>query len=700
MNLPLLSLASTLLALPSSTPQEAFAPLHLEARVADLAGNPIHQPGIAVELRLYTEATAGMLVHVELHQADVLEGRLSLSFGADGTAAAVLADYTELWAGLVLDGGSELAPRLHLASVPGALHARSARRASRAADVPGRDITPRSVSVGGSLVIDETGAWVGALLGAGPTGPAGPIGPAGPASFEPGPAGDVGPVGPTGPDGPSSAGPIGPVGPTGPPGPTGPSPAGPAGPTGPSGPWIDAGGAVFTERRVGIGERAPAGPLHAQGLPVEVLDQENPDAHVQHAALDFWQSITPALDGTLARVEVLLQNSDAAATTIQLDIRPGHGEAGASIGTTEATIPGSTTAPTWVSFELADVEVVVGEPFTLDFQQLSVANLPVDYSHSTGGKTYWSGQSSLGGDLVFRTYVANPPYEASLLVDDEGRVGIGTATPTALLTVAGTAEVETLLVEGVPIVDAGGAWLGAPSGLVGPTGPSAFAVGPNGSALPAGHLALGTATPAADAALLVEGDGATAGLHTVQPDQGVWAVRLVNETAPSFEGGLLPKNGGNLNLTNHIGGPVYAKLDDSGTWSQTSDRRLKRDVRPLTDLLRRARALQPMTYRYLSEDPATAPHSIGFLAQDVREQFPSLVLDDGEWLSLNYAGLNVVAIGALHELAQELEDDAAALRHAAADVRAELVEKAAALRARRAGAVLDRGAAAGRGGAR
>jgi hypothetical protein len=130
--------------------------------------------------------------------------------------------------GITIGDDAELTPRMEMSSVPFAFHAATSD------NVTG-DITPTSIHVGGQLIVDEYGSWVGDTAGL--EGPAGPQGPEGPVGV----AGPVGPIGPMGPAGP--AGPIGPAGPVGLTGPAGADgldgadgPQGPQGDPGPEGP--------------------------------------------------------------------------------------------------------------------------------------------------------------------------------------------------------------------------------------------------------------------------------------------------------------------------------------------------------------------------------------------------------------------------------------------------------------------------------
>jgi hypothetical protein len=121
-------------------------------------------------------------------------------------------DGTVRYIGIQVDQDPEMAPRVAIRSVPYAMVAGNAIG----------DITPSSVSINGSTVIDSNGQWVGdptGLVGpAGPQGDPGPIGPMGPAGVDGamGPPGEMGPAGPTGATGPAGAtGAAGPTGPTG-----------------------------------------------------------------------------------------------------------------------------------------------------------------------------------------------------------------------------------------------------------------------------------------------------------------------------------------------------------------------------------------------------------------------------------------------------------------------------------------------------
>jgi hypothetical protein len=230
-----------------------------QGRLFDTSDNPITDAAATFTFAIYNAATAGTpatALWTEQQTISLDSGFFSAQVGsatpltptiiqAAGTAG------TPLYLGITVNTDVELSPRQPLLTVPYAF----------VADTVTGDITPNSVSVGGTVVIGPGGTWVGPSAGLqGPTGPQGPPGAAG-AVGTAGP-GSIGPTGPAGPDVTGSAGPQGPpgssatggIGPTGTQGPNvtgGQGAKGPLGPTGPAG--IQAGGATYPYASPGAG---------------------------------------------------------------------------------------------------------------------------------------------------------------------------------------------------------------------------------------------------------------------------------------------------------------------------------------------------------------------------------------------------------------------------------------------------------------
>ncbi|MBI5044763.1 MAG: tail fiber domain-containing protein, partial [Candidatus Levybacteria bacterium] len=99
--------------------------------------------------------------------------------------------------------------------------------------------------------------------------------------------------------------------------------------------------------------------------------------------------------------------------------------------------------------------------------------------------------------------------------------------------------------------------------------------------------------------------------------------------------------------------------DDNGTLlagACSSDVRLKKDIQSIGGVLNRFENLRAVSYKWRADEfpdrhfgDAT---SYGFIAQEVQQLFPELVVEDGSgYLRLNYTALNIYTAAATHELA-------------------------------------------------
>lgn len=141
-------------------------------------------------------------------------------------------------------------------------------------------------------------------------------------------------------------------------------------------------------------------------------------------------------------------------------------------------------------------------------------------------------------------------------------------------------------------------------------------------------------------------------LHVEHGPMGTddWGVVISNSSATNNRGGIRVGDSGFLEITNKANdsSPDFARLTSTGNWSAVSDRRIKSEIEPAVGLLDIAMQLEPVSYRLKSQE-SMAQRSLGLIAQDVQRVIPSLVTE-GDVLTLNYAGVGVVALGAVHEL--------------------------------------------------
>ena len=96
-----------------------------------------------------------------------------------------------------------------------------------------------------------------------------------------------------------------------------------------------------------------------------------------------------------------------------------------------------------------------------------------------------------------------------------------------------------------------------------------------------------------------------------------------------------------------------------------SDRRLKTDIAGLEDNLKSVMMLEPVKFDWMVKDKG---EDIGFIAQDVQKVVPEVVkevesigetaefLDDDTMLTVDYAKLVPVLVGAIQELKEEIDE--------------------------------------------
>jgi hypothetical protein len=107
-----------------------------------------------------------------------------------------------------------------------------------------------------------------------------------------------------------------------------------------------------------------------------------------------------------------------------------------------------------------------------------------------------------------------------------------------------------------------------------------------------------------------------------------------------------------------------ARLYIKQTWGFRGwmGQRLKNNIRSLEPLLSKVNDLVPSQYAYINNNP-DQKESIGFIAQDVKVLFPELVSthvekDGSEKLAIDYAGFGVVAIKAIQEQQEVIDQQA------------------------------------------
>ena len=228
------------------------------------------------------------------------------------------------------------------------------------------------------------------------------------------------------------------------------------------------------------------------------------------------------------------------------------------------------------------------------------------------------------------------------------------------------------------------------------TGNGTTASGHSATAMGTATVASGSASTALGASTVASGQTSTAmGIQTVASGIHSTAMGFLTraESFASVAIGRFNALGGdptNWVLTDPlfvVGNGVTTRLNAltlfkngnlsiSGTFSQSSDIRLKQDIEPLTMALNGVSRLQPISYRFRDGTGHPTERQIGLAAQDVERVFPELVSRDAQgYLSVSYTQLAAVLVRAV----QEQQDANATLRAEVAALRAELLALSAAV---------------------
>lgn len=193
-----------------------------------------------------------------------------------------------------------------------------------------------------------------------------------------------------------------------------------------------------------------------------------------------------------------------------------------------------------------------------------------------------------------------------------------------------------------------------------------------------GDVGIGTTNPVE---LLEISESGNARIRVTSTNNTTAAIDLVRSSTSNTDWRI--ENGGNLKLfsSTNIDGSVTERYSfgtsifrpsvDNSTqcgsssfrWSavyaangaiQTSDKRYKKNIKPLRYGLSQVLEMQPVTYEW--KDESDNKRHVGLVAQEVNEVIPEVVQsDDPEHLGMNYAELVPVLINALQEMNEKVE---------------------------------------------
>lgn len=125
--------------------------------------------------------------------------------------------------------------------------------------------------------------------------------------------------------------------------------------------------------------------------------------------------------------------------------------------------------------------------------------------------------------------------------------------------------------------------------------------------------------------------------------------RLQNNVGGNWWKFYVSSSANTLQLRNNTSGSVVGTFATGGMYT-ASDKRLKKNIESMPYGLKDIMKLNALRYDYISDD-SNSNKSIGFIAQDLNNVIPELVLyqEDADQYSVNYAGMSVIAIKAIQD---------------------------------------------------
>ncbi|MFD0862183.1 tail fiber domain-containing protein [Sungkyunkwania multivorans] len=190
------------------------------------------------------------------------------------------------------------------------------------------------------------------------------------------------------------------------------------------------------------------------------------------------------------------------------------------------------------------------------------------------------------------------------------------------------------------------------------SGDNAFAAGVGGSATGFNSFSMGNGAAA-------NGVNATAfGENTISEGNNQFTVGQYNTTTgvdgtTSGPTSRLFVIGNGLFASSRSDAFVVLRSGDAtlaGTLTQNSDKRLKKNIKPLKNSLEKLGNLNGVSYQWKDIEKRGEAIQIGVIAQEIQKEYPELVQTDEQGiLSVNYAGLTPILLEAIKELKAQLE---------------------------------------------
>lgn len=293
-------------------------------------------------------------------------------------------------------------------------------------------------------------------------------------------------------------------------------------------------------------------------------------------------------------------------------------------------------------------KIVLSENANNSYEYFGFGTLPDELRYQVPSTT---------ANHIFKAGTSSTNANELMRIQGNGNVGIGTNAPVYKLQVNtgtgyGIAHSDGTVTLGT-YVNAAGGWIGTqsnqPFSLFANNGSVALNVGTDR------RVAINGTTNTTDAVFQINTANINPYALTMyhQSNSNKWSMGVFSQ------GLILNANGNIVGFFDVVG----------GAYTPVSDRRLKKNIAPLDDVLSKVMALKPSTYQFIKNNP-NGQVSTGFIAQEVEALFPAFVHTNEspelkDLKTMDYAGMSVIALKAIQEqqvLIEKLQKENATLK--------------------------------------
>jgi hypothetical protein len=133
-------------------------------------------------------------------------------------------------------------------------------------------------------------------------------------------------------------------------------------------------------------------------------------------------------------------------------------------------------------------------------------------------------------------------------------------------------------------------------------------------------------------------------------ERSSFVIGVKSGTGVTGSGSNIPQERLELDFSGNLS--ITGTFTASGDVIAYSDKRLKENIKPIKNALKKVTQLQGVTYNRKDIDDKST--KIGFIAQDIQKVIPEVVKDNDEYLGVSYGNITAVLVEAIKEQQKQI----------------------------------------------